>query len=243
MSHLVAVTTRVGHPDASHLARSFIEDGYIRYLASAGLAPVGLSAALDPPAIRRILRSVSGLVLTGGDDVSPDRYGASPDPATLPVPTRDAVEWEALEAADLRTLPVLGICRGAQVLNVFRGGTLHQHLPDLAWVSERHGVDVFPGGEDAHAVQAVPGSRMAHALGSSVVRVNSYHHQAIDALGRDLVVTARAEDGTIEAVEDPRPDRWVVGVQWHPERAVSGSTRPGAARLLKAFAQAVRRKG
>jgi putative glutamine amidotransferase len=127
----------------------------------------------------------------------------------------DAVELALVRAADRRNLPILGICRGMQLLNVVRGGTLHQHLPDVVGDQLQHRQPEH-GSVTTHRIETAPHSRLRERLGGPWLEVNSFHHQAIDALGRDLVATAWAEDGTIEAVENPG-SRMVMGVQWHAE--------------------------
>ncbi|MDT0345657.1 gamma-glutamyl-gamma-aminobutyrate hydrolase family protein [Streptomyces litchfieldiae] len=182
--------------------------GYHRLVQRAG----GLAALLppdeDPAAARATVARLNGLVIAGGPDVAPERYGARRDPRCgPPAPERDAWELALIGAAlDLR-VPLLGICRGMQLLNVALGGTLRQHLDDHAGL---------PGTFGAHEVRPVPGTRLAAAL-PGPVRVPTYHHQAVDVLGRGLVVSAVAADGTVEAVELPAADGFVLGVQWHPE--------------------------
>ena len=134
-------------------------------------------------------------------------------------------------------MPILAICRGTQAINVVRGGTLHQHLPELSTeIAHRQRT---PGDQTSHPVEIEPGSRLAQALGATRVDVNSFHHQAIDALGEGLRVSARAPDGTIEAVEDPRRP-FLIGVQWHAETLVH---RPYEAALFERFVDACRDDG
>jgi putative glutamine amidotransferase len=177
-------------------------------------------ALIDDPG--RVLDRLDGLLLVGGVDVEAATYGAEPHPlADPPLPLRDAVETALVQAAAARRLPVLGICRGAQVINVAAGGTLRQHLPDdLGTDGHRRALGSFVGNE--HDVEVEEGSRAIEATGEALHRVASHHHQAIDAIGEGLRVTARAVgDGLPEAVESNGPG-WLLGVQWHPE-ADSGS--------------------
>lgn len=191
---------------------------YIEHVQRAG----GVAVLIPPdPALAeepgRVLDRLDGLLLVGGADVGADTYGAAPHPLSEPpVPLRDAVETALVRAAMDRGMPVLGICRGAQVINVAGGGTLLQHLPeDLGHEDHRRAVGRFDGNE--HDVRVDPGTRAMEATGEAVHRVASHHHQAIDALGNGLRVSARAaEDGLPEAVESEGPG-WVLGVQWHPE--------------------------
>src|SRR6185312_8118290 len=168
------------------------------------------------PAIPALLERVDGICLSGGPDVHPDAYGAAPHAELGPTePRLDAFELALARAADERDMPILAICRGMQVLNVARGGTLHQHLPDVVGETVTHRQPGQPG-SPTHGVALDPDSRLAAIVGHRHVQVNSFHHQAVDALGERLSITARAEDGTIEGVE--AMDRsFVVGVQWHAE--------------------------
>lgn len=166
----------------------------------------------------RVLDGLDGLIITGGKDVDPARYGAPAHLATdEPRLDRDAWEHELLTRALERELPFLGICRGAQVLNVALGGTLHQHLPDLVGsTTYQAGGGVF----NEVAVDVVPESRLHSILEGSPkpMRVPVYHHQAIDRLGERLMVTARTDEGIIEAVElEGGP--FALAVQWHPEES------------------------
>jgi putative glutamine amidotransferase len=167
----------------------------------------------DPDTAGAVLDGIDGLLLSGGADVDPERYGADRHLATgAPRPDRDAWEIGLVHGALQRDLPVLAVCRGMQVLNVALGGTLCQHLPDEVG-SEAHCPVV--GEHGRHTVRTDEGSAVAAMLGPQT-EVATYHHQSVDRLGSDLVATAWAEDGTVEAIEAPSR-RWVVGVQWHPE--------------------------
>lgn len=176
--------------------------------AAGGLAVVVPHAsAMDP----QLLDVLDGLLLAGGPDVDPVRFGADPHPEVVVRRDRDEAEFALLDEALRRDVPVLGVCRGMQVMAVQAGGTLVQHLPDL------HGEDRHRGGSGVfseHPVHVQAGSLAASLLGHELT-VNSYHHQAVDDPGR-LAVTGRADDGTIEVVELPTK-RFALGVQWHPE--------------------------
>ncbi|MFC8295678.1 gamma-glutamyl-gamma-aminobutyrate hydrolase family protein [Streptomyces sp. NPDC057242] len=170
----------------------------------------GIAVMLPPdrPAVAAaVVARLDGLVVAGGADVEPVRYGAEPDPRTGP-PARERDSWELalIDAALASGTPLLGICRGMQLLNVALGGTLVQHL-------DGHVEAVGVIGR--HKVEPVPGTRYA-SLVPETAEVPTYHHQAVDRLGAGLVVSARAEDGTVEAVEAAGPV-WALGVQWHPE--------------------------
>jgi putative glutamine amidotransferase len=162
----------------------------------------------DPAYAAAAVARLDGLVIAGGPDVEPVRYGAEPHPRTGP-PARERDAWELalIDAALTARVPLLGICRGMQLLNVALGGTLVQHLDGHAEV-----VGVFGN----HAVKPVPGSLYA-AVVPDETSVPAYHHQAVDRLGEGLVPSAYADDGTVEALELPSGEGWVLGVQWHPE--------------------------
>jgi gamma-glutamyl-gamma-aminobutyrate hydrolase PuuD len=159
------------------------------------------------------LDSLDGLVLAGGQDLDPSIYDATPHEETQPPhPERDRAEIDLIRGAAERNLPILAICRGMQVLNTARGGSLIQHLPEhLGSETHREVVGVF----SEHPVEIAAGSLLEGILGP-MAPVMSHHHQAADAVGEGLVPVAWADDGTIEALEDPARD-FVLGVQWHPE--------------------------
>ncbi len=197
-----------------------------------------LDYATDAPA--DVVRSVDGILLTGGGDVLPSLYGEAPHAAfDAAEPGRDAYELQLARAAADADVPLLAICRGIQVLNVARGGTLVQHIPDEMSESLNHTLREPPYAI-AHDVWIAEGSRLAEVLHDrlegDILPVNSRHHQAVKDVGAGLVVTATAPDGVIEAVEDPA-QRFCVGVQWHPENFY----RTGEFRdLFEAFVAAAR---
>jgi len=188
------------------LEAALLPAGYPRLVQQAG----GLAAMLPPDAPEHAAATVArldGLVIAGGPDVEPVRYGAQREPRTgPPAVARDAWELALIEAALAAGLPLLGICRGMQLLNVAVGGTLVQHIDGHAET---------PGVFGLHPVRPVPGTLYAAAVPEET-SVPTFHHQAVDRLGAGLVVSAWAQDGTVEAVELPSAD-WVLGVQWHPE--------------------------
>jgi len=192
---------------------------YVDAVAAAGGVPVVLPPL--PQLIRQMVDRLDGLLLAGGPDVAPARYGAEPGPHTQPSqPDRDAAELGLLSAAVSDRRPVLAICRGMQLLNVARGGTLIQHLPD---VLGEHDGSAGPGQYGTHPIKVAEGSRLARALGRTALdSVPAYHHQGVDSLGAGLVACAWAPDGVVEAVEDPALP-FCVGVQWHPEVGVDAS--------------------
>lgn len=185
---------------------------YVHAVERAGGAAVVLPVQSE--SLGSLLDRVDALVLSGGPDVDAGHYGQEAHPESQePRAERDSFELELLGEADRRPVPILAICRGMQVLNVARGGSLHQHLPDVVG----HAGHSPQAGEYAwHAVDVEPDSKLAVMLSSATEPIASHHHQAVARLGRGLRVVARADDGTVEAVEDPdRP--YLIGVQWHPE--------------------------
>src|SRR5919199_4938364 len=186
---------------------------YVEAVARAGAVPVVLPPV--PDVVAGALGRIDGLIVAGGPDVEPSRYGETPGEHTqTPNRDRDASELLLLGEAIDEGMPVLGICRGMQLLNVLRGGTLHQHLPDVVH-SEAHAPK--RGSYASHPVSVKPGTKLAELLGrTEIVGVPTYHHQGVDVLGTDLQPTAWAPDGTLEAIEDPDLP-FCVGVQWHPE--------------------------
>jgi gamma-glutamyl-gamma-aminobutyrate hydrolase PuuD len=183
---------------------------YVDMVAAAGGVPVLLPPVRDAA---HAVGRVDAVLLSGGADVAPERYGATPHPRTAAVPPeRDAAELAVLDRALARGLPVLGVCRGAQLLNVALGGTLHQHLPDVVG---HDGHNPTPGVFTDVDVRTEPAGRVGAAVGPTA-RVRCHHHQAVDRVAPGLVATAWAADGTVEAVEG-RDGAFLVGVQWHPE--------------------------
>jgi putative glutamine amidotransferase len=213
---------------------------YMRAVEMAGGLPVALPP-LTTENIDALLDHLSGLLLTGGPDLDPSTYGAAPHPELGPIdPVVDAFELELCRHAYRRRMPILGICRGAQLLNVARHGTLHQHLPEFSNGSVEHRQSEI-GTRTSHEVRVAPDSSLAQTTGGGPVQVNSFHHQAIDRIGFDLRAVAWSQDGLIEAIEE-QDGRFVLGVQWHAEtlvadaeqlslfeRLVEATTHPGQA--------------
>lgn len=187
-----------------------LNDTYVRALREAGADVVELAPGVDAEAM---LDGLDGLLFTGGYDVDPAEFGAEPHPTTVPAPDRDALELPLVRAAVSRGTPVLGICRGIQVINVALGGDLLQHLPEHDHYSTGESRQHTP-----HSVRVAPGSETAEVLGASEVPVNSLHHQAVGKVAPGLVATGWSEDGVVEAVESP--DGRVLAVQWHPEELI-----------------------
>jgi putative glutamine amidotransferase len=206
---------------------------YLRGIERAG----GIAVVIPPleiEAIPSLLAHLDALVLSGGPDIHPDAYGEVPHPELGPT-------WRDLDATELALarqgiaidLPILAISRGAQALNIARGGTLFQHLPERFGRSIQHR-QLADGPSRTHPVDIAPESTLARALGCTQLNVNSYHHQATSGLGRGVRAVAWAPDGVVEAIEVPN-SRFVLGVQWHAE---SMTESPAHARLFKAFVDA-----
>ena len=201
---------------------ALIPGTYVEAVAAAGGIPV-----LLPPVGTgvHVLDRLDGLITAGGTDVDPAQYGHEPHRLTISQPQRDAHDLALTKAALKRRLPLLAICRGAQVLNVALGGTLIQHLPD---VQPEANYQPAPGVFGSVQFSTTPGSIIASLLGNKAT-APCYHHQGIAELGHGLQVTAVAPEGTIEAVEMPDGAGWVLGVQFHPEQ------NPGDLRLFRGF--------
>jgi putative glutamine amidotransferase len=239
---LIAVTTsevRSGRASAATLhadpgqSEMVLGMRYLRAIEEAGAIPVVIPP-LDRAGLEALLDRVDGICLSGGPDIDPAAYDATPHERLGPTwRALDRAELALARAADARRLPILAICRGLQVLNVARGGTLHQHLPDVAAGQVDHRQSAAAE-VTTHVVHVEGESRLAALVGPGSLEVNSFHHQAVEKLGSGLVVAAHAEDGTVEAVE--AADReFTVGVQWHAE-SLTGDDRHAA--LFAALTQA-----
>jgi len=227
VSRLVAVSA-TRRTDAGR-ERVALNTAYVYALMRAGLVPLLVPPMLDPEAACAALDGVHGLVLTGGEDVEPGRYGETPHAKLGETDrARDAVELALIAAAERRRLPVLAICRGIQILNVALGGTLYQ---DLA--SERPGPVDHADTRARHGLRIESGSLLHRTLQTGDASVNTRHHQAIRDVAPALRASAWAEDGVIEGAE--RQDAgaaWMLAVQWHPEDDVEGA-------LFRGFADAI----
>ena len=217
---------------------SVVGQRYVRAIAAVGAVPWPIPVVPDTTLLRSLYGQLDGLILAGGSDIRPVRYGGVDHPAMdAGDPDRDEVEQSLASWAMREGKPLLGICRGLQMINVARGGTLVPHLPDGDEACIRH--DNFPLSRcprnlPAHDVDVIPGSRTALALGATSLTVNSIHHQAVDRPGRGLIVAARSPDGVAEAVEDPAHP-FCLGVQWHPEEMPDS---PATRSLFGAFREA-----
>jgi len=221
-----------GDPPQPEMALGMV---YMRAVEAAGGLPVVLPP-LALEAVLPLLDRLSGLCLSGGPDLDPTGYGAAPSPHLGPTePQLDHFELALARRADARGLPVLGICRGAQALNVARGGTLHQHLADVTDGVIEHR-QTLPGRVPTHAVRIAPESRLAAIMRVTEVEVNSFHHQAAQRLGTGLRAVAWAPDGVMEGLESVH-EPFLLGVQWHAETLVE---RPEQHRLFEALVAAAR---
>jgi len=215
---LIGVTTSVDTQRAQE--RAYVNSPYLRAVQGAGGVPVLLPPQLDLEARAALVDRLDGVLLTGGGDVDPARYGQAVHPTADDVSeARDVLElWLTRQAVD-RQLPLLAICRGVQVLNVALGGSLCQDIPSVLGSPIVHR-QTEPRHEPTHHVKIEPGSRLAVILGALEVDVNSFHHQSIEQLGTGLRTVAVASDGVIEGVELAGSEAFVIGVQWHPEELV-----------------------
>lgn len=212
----------------------FVWSHYIEAVTRAGGAPVIFPVVelyADSPALA--LDSIDGLVLTGGRDIDARSYGAEPDPHNEPGdPLRDRVETEVAGEALRRELPILGVCRGMQLLNLVLGGSIDQHLADPERIHRDE-----PGSFVEHEIEVEPQSRLASILGERPEPVRSHHHQGLGELADQFVVSARSPDGLVEAAEAPDRD-FCLAVLWHPEENLEA----GGLRLYEALVDAARER-
>jgi putative glutamine amidotransferase len=237
-SPLIGLTLRA--PAELHLIPTVLarNRAYFDALEAAGATPVGISASLSEGHLRVLFDLCDGICLPGGPDVEPQLYGEETraDCSVETDPELDRAEMLLVRWALDSDKPLLAICRGAQVLNVALGGTLWQDVGAMRATEHDH-YPVSSRGEVTHHIEVSPASRLHGIAGGSIVDVNSMHHQAVRDLGDDLLVTARAHDGLVEAVEHPGRT-FVVGVQCHPEELYL--ERPWARRLFVDFVDATR---
>ena len=232
----VAVTASI-RPEGD-TSRVRLTAAYVTALERAGLIPLIVPPLSNAEAAASVLDSVAGLVLTGGEDVDPARYGEKRHEKVRSVnPARDATEAALIEEARARGTPVLAICRGIQILNVALGGTLVQDIPSQCETTIDHD-DEGARNSRTHEVKIEPDSLIAKAVGAEHVTVNSFHHQSVKRVADGMRVTARSPDGVIEGIESTDEDWWVMGVQWHPEE-MTESAEPWDRGLFKAFAKQI----
>ena len=210
----IGITMRIEHTtDRFYLSRHYSEA-----VEAAGGAPVHISLIPKSAHIESVVEGLDGILLPGSDsDVDPLRYGQQPHKQLGAVHTvKDETDLLVIEAAERRKIPILAICFGMQVLNVSRGGTLVQDIQSQVPEAIKHEQGA-PRDRPSHRVRLLESSKLSKIGGSVDAIVNSHHHQAIESVGANLMATAWTTDGVIEALEDPRSDRFVMAVQWHPE--------------------------
>jgi putative glutamine amidotransferase len=218
-----------------------VNEAYTNALAAFGVIPVVLPP-MDAAAAAASLADVAGLVLTGGEDIDPRRFGQAPHRETgAPHERRDSYELALARAAYEQRVPTLAICRGVQVMNVALGGSLIQDIPSQHPGAIAHD----PAGKRAervHAVKVEERSRLARLIGAQAITTNSSHHQSLASVASELRIVGRAEDGIVEAVEAVDPAWWMIGVQWHPEELMA-TPEDWDRRLFAAFAAEAKASG
>lgn len=242
MRPLIAVTTTMGTAGRRKVPHVLLNAQYVAGVEKPGATAVLLTPAHAEQSVEGILDVVHGLVLTGGEDVDPARYGQDPHPALGGVnAARDDLEFAALAGALQRGMPVFAICRGMQLLNVALGGTLFQDLPSQLGGDILH-EQTAPINHRWHGARIQPDSRLGETMGMEQLHINSFHHQGVDRLAPGLEASVWAEDGLVEGVESTEYP-WVMGVQWHPERGEAEAwddPRDPNRRLFWAFVDAAR---
>ncbi len=188
---------------------------YVESVKKAGGIPV-LLTFVNGADVGELLDHLDGLLLSGGPDMDPSFFGEEPHPRLGAIsPERDAFEAEICREALKREIPILGICRGCQLVNIIAGGTIVQDIPSQVSGAIKHGQDA-PRWHASHSARLRPGTKLAAIIGEETIRVNSYHHQSVKEIAPNWVVSAVAPDGVVEAIEDPS-HRFRIGIQWHPE--------------------------
>jgi putative glutamine amidotransferase len=214
--------------------RFYLGRDYSEAVEAAGGLPVHISLIPNAEYVDPVVAQLDGILLPGSDsDVDPLRYGQQPHPQLGTVQTiKDETDLLVIAAAERKRIPIFAICFGMQVLNVSRGGTLIQDINSQVPNAIKHEQGP-PRDRPSHRIRLSENTRLSDVAGALDALVNSHHHQAIESLGADLVATAWSTDGVVEALEDPRPDRFIVAVQWHPE--LGWQTDPLSQGLFRAF--------
>ena len=236
MKPRIAITSSIGKAGGAQGVH--VRLAYVDAVSAGG----GLALILPPPAdeadAEELLGAADGLLLTGGRDLDPALWGEKPHAKTVVMDARrQKADMRLIAAADVRGLPVLGICLGIQEMAVARGGRLIQHLPDEKPVAIDHGIAGRP--RATHIITVTPDSLLAKIVGAEPLTANSTHHQAVRESGRNLRIVARASDGIIEGIEDPTPGRFFLGIQWHPEDLIK---QPRHLALFQALCKAAAKK-
>ena len=210
----IGITTRIEHTtNRFYLARHYSEA-----VEAAGGAPVHISLIPNSDYIDSVVEGLDGILLPGSDsDVDPLRYGQQPHPELGEVQViKDQTDLLVIDVVDRKQIPLFAICFGMQILNVSRGGTLIQDIKSQ-WPDAIKHEQGAPRERPSHTIRLLENTKLAGIAGAVDAVVNSHHHQAVESVGADLIATAWTSDGVIEAMEDPRADRFVMAVQWHPE--------------------------
>lgn len=214
--------------------RFYLGRDYSEAVEAAGALPVHISLIPKADYIDSVVAQLDGILLPGSDsDLDPLRYGQQPHPQLGTVQTiKDETDLLVIAAAERRRIPIFAICFGMQVLNVSRGGTLIQDINAQVSGAIKHEQGP-PRDRPSHRIRLSENTKLSDVAGALDALVNSHHHQAVESLGADLVATAWSTDGVVEALEDPRPDRFIVAVQWHPE--LGWQNDPLSRSLFRAF--------
>jgi len=217
MKPIIGITPSL-QPDEK---QCYLWDAYVNGIVRAGGVPLILPCISDAESLQRYAEMIDGLLLSGGDDIEPIRYGEeSLDGFEIESPTtpaRDIFEIELIRALEVVNKPILGICRGHQMLNVAFGGTLYQDLNvQLPREPKLRHFQASPWPTASHKVQLLPNSKLTEIMGAAALNVNTLHHQAVKEPGDGIVITGRTRDDVVESIERPQ-NKFIVGVQWHPE--------------------------
>ena len=226
---------RTNEAPFADVLRAFVNDDYARSIEEASGIPVIIPFTKNLEVARESLSRLDGLLLTGGHDVYPLHYGEEPLQGIEDVwPERDQFDFALLKAAEEKQIPIFAICRGLQILNVYRGGTLYQDLKYDTSCSLKHSQNQTPA-LGTHTIAIDSKSKLANAIGHTNWVTNSHHHQSVKDVGDSLHITAHAKDGTVEGLEDDNYP-WLVACQFHPEMMTINDEK--AKRLFKAFINA-----
>ncbi|MEZ5425562.1 MAG: gamma-glutamyl-gamma-aminobutyrate hydrolase family protein [Pyrinomonadaceae bacterium] len=233
----IGITMRLENPTR----RFYLGRDYSEALENFGAVPLHISLIPKKNYIRGLLEGLDGLLLPGSDsDVDPDYYGEEPHQNLKNVvPVKDETEFLVLEEAERTGLPILAICYGMQALNVWRGGSLVQDISTQLKKAVKHEQGI-PLERNSHGLRTEKGSLISGLITKKDCRVNSHHHQAVARIGRFLKATAWAKDGVVECIEDTRKDRFVFGVQWHPE--LSWRTDDLSGKIFELFVEETRKR-